>query len=144
MNQAAFRSASSFFLVTFSTAFLFTLGARLTGWFTRSPAIPAEQTQALGIAIMIAVVCLAVGAGIRRLSAGELQSALLGASAILLSTPLAIAVLTGDWQLSTAAVSGMGLLTLGLGWLVALTRRHLPDFDPIIVEEPRAREPSDG
>jgi hypothetical protein len=72
---------------------------------------------------MIAVVCLAVGAGIRRLSAGELQSALLGASAILLSTPLAIAVLTGDWQLSTAAVSSMGLLTLVLGWVVALARR---------------------
>ncbi|MGV9006516.1 MAG: hypothetical protein ACOH1H_07235 [Brevundimonas sp.] len=123
MNKAAFRSASSFFLVTFSTAFLFTLGARMTGWFTRAPVIPAEQTQALGISIMIAVVCLAVGAGIRRLSAGELQSALLGASAILLSTPLAIAVLTGDWQLSTAAVSSMGLLTLVLGWVVALARR---------------------
>ena len=122
MNKAAIRSASSFFLVTFSTAFLFTLGARMTGWFTRAPVIPAEQTQSLGIAIMIAVVCLAVGAGIRRLSAGELQSALLGASAILLSTPLAIAVLTGDWQLSTAAVSGMGLLTLVLGWVVALAR----------------------
>ncbi|WP_339929454.1 hypothetical protein [uncultured Brevundimonas sp.] len=122
MNKAAVRSASSFFLVTFSTAFLFTLGARMTGWFTRAPVIPAEQTQSLGIAIMIAVVCLAVGAGIRRLSAGELQSALLGASAILLSTPLAIAVLTGDWQLSTAAVSSMGLLTLVLGWVVALAR----------------------
>ena len=122
MNKAAIRSASSFFLVTFSTAFLFTLGARMTGWFTRAPVIPAEQTQSLGIAIMIAVVCLAVGAGIRRLSAGELQSALLGASAILLSTPLAIAVLTGDWQLSTAAVSSMGLLTLALGWVVALAR----------------------
>ena len=122
MNKTAIRSASSFFLVTFSTAFLFTLGARMTGWFTRAPVIPAEQTQSLGIAIMIAVVCLAVGAGIRRLSAGELQSALLGASAILLSTPLALAVLTGDWQLSTAAVSGMGLLTLVLGWVVALAR----------------------
>ena len=42
MNKAAFRSASSFFLVTFSTAFLFTLGARMTGWFTRAPVIPAE------------------------------------------------------------------------------------------------------
>ena len=131
MNTTAFRSASSFFLVTFSTAFLFTLGARLTGWFTRSPVIPPEQTQALGIAIMIAVVCLAVGAGIRRLSAGELQSALLGASAILLSTPLAIAMLTGDWQLSTAAVSSMGLLTLALGWVVALTRRGKPQDEDL-------------
>jgi len=130
MNRQALRSASAFFLVTFSTAFLFTLGARLTGWFTRAPEVPAAQMQALGVAIMVAVVCLAVGAGIRRLSAAELQSALLGASAVLLSTPLAIAVLTGDWQISTAAVSGMGVLTLGLGWLVALTRRNHPQEDP--------------
>jgi len=126
MTRTAIRSASSFFLVTFSTAFLFTLGARLTGWFTRAPEIPQGQLQTLGVSIMIAVVCLAVGAGIRRLSAGELQSALLGASAVLLSTPLAIAVLTGDWEISTAAVSGMGLLTLALGWLVALTRKITP------------------
>jgi hypothetical protein len=72
---------------------------------------------------MIAVICLAVGASIRRLSAAELQSALLGASAILLSTPLALAVLTGDWQLSTAAVSGMGVVTLAVGWFVAITRK---------------------
>jgi hypothetical protein len=123
MNRVAIRSASSFFLVTFSTAFLFTLGARLTGWFTRAPEIAPGQLQMLGLAIMVAVVCLAVGAGIRRLTPGELQSALLGASAVLLSTPLAIAVLTGDWQFSTAAVSGMGVLTLALGWLVALTRK---------------------
>lgn len=124
MTRSAVRSAASFFLVTFSTAFLFTLGARLTGWFTRAPEVAPEQLQALGVAIMVAVVCLAVGAGIRRLSAGELQSALLGASAVLLSTPLAIAVLTGDWEISTAAVSGMGVLMLALGWLVALTRRR--------------------
>ena len=129
MNRAAIRSASSFFLVTFSTAFLFTLGARLTGWFTRAPDVSPSQMQALGVAIMIAVVCLAIGAGIRRLSAGELQSALLGASAVLLSTPLAIAVLTGNWELSSAAVSGMGLLTLALGWLVALTRKRVGPHD---------------
>ncbi|MFN7232482.1 MAG: hypothetical protein ACK5U9_11800 [Brevundimonas sp.] len=124
MTRSAARSAAAFFLVTFSTAFLFTLGARLTGWFTRAPEVAPEQLQALGVAIMVAVVGLAVGAGIRRLSAGELQSALLGAAAVLLSTPLAIAVLTGDWEISTAAVSGMGVLTLALGWLVALTRRR--------------------
>ena len=124
MTRSAARSAAAFFLVTFSTAFLFTLGARLTGWFTRAPEVAPEQLQALGVAIMVAVVCLAVGAGIRRLSAGELQSALLEAAAVLLSTPLAIAVLTGDWEISTAAVSGMGVLTLALGWLVALTRRR--------------------
>jgi len=123
LNRTAIRSSSSFFLVTFSTAFLFTLGARLTGWFTRAPEVEPAQLQSLGVAIMVAVVCLAVGAGIRRLSAGELQSALLGASAVLLSTPLALAVLTGNWELSTAAVSSMGVLTLALGWLVALTRK---------------------
>jgi hypothetical protein len=85
--------------------------------------VEPAQLQSLGVAIMVAVVCLAVGAGIRRLSAGELQSALLGASAVLLSTPLALAVLTGNWELSTAAVSSMGVLTLALGWLVALTRK---------------------
>ena len=124
MATTAFRSAASFFLVTFSTAFLFILGARLTGWFTRAPVVPDEDTQTLGLAIMIAVVCLAVGAGIRRLTASELQSALLGASAILLSTPLAQAVLTNEWRISTAAVSGMGLLTLALGVLVAFSRRE--------------------
>lgn len=131
MNRNAIRSASSFFLVTFSTAFLFTLGARLTGWFTRAPEVAPGQLQALGVAIMVAVVCLAVGAGIRRLTPGELQSALLGASAVLLSTPLAIAVLTGDWQFSTAAVSGMGVLTLALGWLVALTRKGKPQDEDL-------------
>ena len=131
MNRNAIRSASSFFLVTFSTAFLFTLGARLTGWFTRSPEIAPGQLQALGVAIMVAVVALAVGAGIRRLTPGELQSALLGAAAVLLSTPLAIATLTGDWQLSTAAVSGMGILTLALGWLVALTRKNRPQDEDL-------------
>ncbi|NBB52462.1 hypothetical protein GVN24_29705 [Rhizobium sp. CRIBSB] len=131
MNRHAIRSASSFFLVTFSTAFLFTLGARLTGWFTRAPEIAPSQLQALGVAIMVAVVALAVGAGIRRLTPGELQSALLGAAAVLLSTPLAIATLTGDWQLSTAAVSGMGILTLALGWLVALTRKGKPQDEDL-------------
>lgn len=136
MKHSALRSASSFFLVTFSTAFLFTLGARLTGWFTRAPDVPPAQQQTLGVAIMIAVVCLAIGAGIRRLTASELQSALLGASAVLLSTPLALAVLTGKWELSTAAVSSMGVLTLGLGWLVAMARGSRALTAPAEDEEP--------
>ena len=45
LNRTAIRSASSFFLVTFSTAFLFTLGARLTGWFTRPPEVEPAQLQ---------------------------------------------------------------------------------------------------
>ena len=41
-----------------------------------------------------------------------------------------LAVLTGNWELSTAAVSGMGVLTLALGWVVALTRKtRLHDED---------------
>jgi hypothetical protein len=75
---------------------------------------------------MVAVVCLAIGAGIRRMNRAELQSALLGASAVLMSTPLAQAVLNDQWGFSTAAVSGLGLITLALGILVALGRRE-PD-----------------
>jgi hypothetical protein len=129
MSGTNFRSAASFFLVTFSTAFLFTLGARMTGWFTRAADFSTIDTTTLGVAIMVAVVCLAIGAGIRRMTASELQSALLGASAILLSTPIAQAVLTSEWKFSTAAVSGMGLLTLALGVLVALGRRDLKTAD---------------
>ncbi len=117
------RSAAAFFLIAFSTAFLFAIGVRLTGWFTRAPVIMPKDFTALGIGIMVAVVCLAVGAGIRRMSASELQSALLGASAILLSTPIAQAVLTNDWSFSTAAVSGLGIVTLILGVIVAFSRR---------------------
>src|SRR5215469_6804670 len=113
------RSASAFFLIAFSTAFLFSLGVRLTGWFTRAPAIAPQDLTTLGLAIMTACVCLVVGAGLRRMTSSELQSALLGASAILLSTPLATDVLTNQWQISTAVVSGLGLLTLALGILVA-------------------------
>jgi len=118
------RSAAAFFLIAFSTAFLFSIGVRLTGWFTRLPAIEPADMKTLGVAIMVAVTCLAIGAGLRRMSAQELQSALLGASAILLSTPLAQAVLTNEWAFSTAAVSGLGLVTLALGVIVAFSRRR--------------------
>jgi hypothetical protein len=116
------RSAAAFFLIAFSTAFLFAIGVHLTGWFTHEPSVEPQNLTELGIAIMVAVICLAVGAGLRRMSASELQSALLGASAILLSTPIATAVLTSHWALSTAAVGGLGLLVLTLGVLVAFGR----------------------
>lgn len=121
------QSAAAFFLIAFSTAFLFSIGVSLTGWFTHAPAIPPKSLTVLGGAIMVAVVCLAIGAGLRRMSRGELQSALLGASAVLMSTPLAQAVLNDQWGFSTAAVSGLGLITLALGVLVALGRRAEPE-----------------
>ena len=117
------QSAAAFFLIAFSTAFLFSIGVSLTGWFTHAPAIPPRSLTVLGGAIMVAVVCLAIGAGLRRMSRAELQSALLGASAVLMSTPLAQAVLTDEWGFSTAAVSGLGIITLALGILVAFGRR---------------------
>ena len=85
LRRPTFRSATAFFLVTFSTAFLMTIGMRLTGWFTRAPVISVEQNKGLGIAIMIAVMTLAIGAGLRRMEVAELRSALLGAASVLLA-----------------------------------------------------------
>ncbi|MDI7774456.1 hypothetical protein [Asticcacaulis sp. EMRT-3] len=118
----AVRSAVAFFLMTFSTAYLFTIGVKLTGGFTRSPDIPAAGLQQTGLSIIIGVAILIVGAALRRLTAAEMQSALLGASAVLLATPVAAAVLSNDWGLSTAVVSGFGLLTLVFGLLIAFMR----------------------
>ncbi|HWE45392.1 MAG TPA: hypothetical protein VG407_05135 [Caulobacteraceae bacterium] len=117
------RSAGAFFLIALSTAFLFSIGVRLTGWFTRAPVVPPQDLTVLGLSIMVAVICLVVGAGLRRMSASELQSALLGASAVLLATPLATDVIKGEFTVSTAIVSGLGLLLLALGILVAFGRR---------------------
>ncbi len=125
----AVRSAVSFFLVSFSTAYLFTIGAKLTGWFTRTPEIPAAGMQSTGISIIVGVVFLVVGAGLRRLTAAEMQSALLGASAVLLAAPVAEAVLTNSWGISTAVVSGLGVLTLVAGLLVAFTRKSESNAD---------------
>jgi hypothetical protein len=118
------QSAAAFFLIAFSTAFLFAIGVNLTGWFRHAPIVPKDLTV-LGGAIIIAVLCLVLGAGLRRMSRAELQSALLGASAVLMSTPLAHAVLNDEWGFSTAAVSGLGLLTLALGIGVAFGRRDV-------------------
>ena len=67
LRRPTFRSATSFFLVAFSTAFLMTIGMRLTGWFTKAPVISADQNKSLGVAIMVSVIMLAVGASIRRM-----------------------------------------------------------------------------
>jgi len=125
----ALRSAIAFFLMTFSTAYLFTIGVRLTGGFTRAPEVPAQGLQSVGLSIIIGVAILIVGAGIRRLTAAEMQSALLGAAAVLLATPVATAVLTATWNMSTAVVSGFGFLTLLFGLLIAFIRKSESNAD---------------
>ena len=115
----ALRSAAAFFLVTFSTAFLMTIGIRLTGWFSHAPVITPEAGEGLGIAIMIGVVTLAVGAALRRLEPVEIRSALLGAASVLLAIPLSLAALTHTWEASTFVISGFGVLALAAGLLVA-------------------------
>jgi hypothetical protein len=115
----ALRSAAAFFLVTFSTAFLMTIGIRLTGWFSHAPVITPEAGEGLGIAIMIGVVTLAVGAALRRLEPVEIRSALLGAASVLLAIPLSLAALTHTWEASTFVISGFGILALAAGLLVA-------------------------
>ncbi len=122
-RSQALRSAAAFFLVTFSTAFLMTIGIRLTGWFSHAPSIPPEATEGLGIAIMVGVVTLAVGAALRRLEAIEIRSALLGAASVLLAIPLSLAALTRVIETSTFLISGFGILLLAGGLLVANSLR---------------------
>ena len=121
MFRAPFRSAAAFFFVTFSTAFLMTLGMRMTGWFTRLPVTSPQQNQSLGIAIMVAVMTLAVGAGLRRMEPIELRSALLGAASVLLALPLSQAAISQQWNIATTIVSGLGIIALIAGGLVALS-----------------------
>lgn len=123
-RRQALRSAAAFFLVTFSAAFLMTIGIRLTGWFTHPPEISPRVTEGLGVAIMLGVVTLAVGAALRRLEAIEIRSALLGAASVLLSIPLSLAALTQTVDTSTFVISGFGLLLLGFGLLVANSLRE--------------------
>jgi len=123
-TSLALRSAIAFFLVTFSTAFLMTIGIRLTGWFTHAPNVTAQAQEGLGIAIMVGVVILAVGAAVRRLEALEIRSALLGAASVLLSIPLSQAAILGVFDTSTWVISGFGLVLLGGGLLVAYGLRE--------------------
>jgi hypothetical protein len=121
LRRPTFRSATAFFLVTFSTAFLMTIGMRLTGWFTRAPIITVEQNKGLGIAIMIAVMTLAVGAGLRRMEVAELRSALLGAASVLLALPLSQAAISQSWSVATTIISVLGAVLLSAGLLVSLS-----------------------
>ncbi len=121
LRRPTFRSATAFFLVTFSTAFLMTIGMRLTGWFTRAPIISVEQNKGLGIAIMIAVMTLAVGAGLRRMEVAELRSALLGAASVLLALPLSQAAISQSWDVATTIITLLGAVLLIAGLLVSLS-----------------------
>lgn len=122
LRRPTFRSATAFFLVTFSTAFLMTLGMRLTGWFTKAPEFTnVSLNRSLGIAIMLAVITLGVGASIRRMDAAELRSALLGAASVLLALPLSEAAIAQQWNVATSIISGLGLVLLAAGVLVSLT-----------------------
>jgi len=121
LRRPTFRSATAFFLVTFSTAFLMTIGMRLTGWFTRAPIISVEQNKGLGIAIMIAVMTLAIGAGLRRMEVAELRSALLGAASVLLALPLSQAAISQSWDVATTIITLLGAVLLVAGLLVSLS-----------------------
>jgi len=121
LRRPTFRSATAFFLVTFSTAFLMTIGMRLTGWFTRAPEISTEHNKGLGIAIMIAVMTLAIGAGLRRMEIAELRSALLGAASVLLALPLSQAAISQSWDVATTIITLLGVVLLMAGLLVSLS-----------------------
>jgi hypothetical protein len=121
MFRQPIRSAAAFFFVTFSTAFLMTIGMRLTGWFSRLPVTTPQQNLSLGICIMVAVMTLAIGAFLRRMSAIELRSALLGAASVLLALPLSEAAITQQWNLATTIISGLGLIALTAGLLVSIS-----------------------
>jgi hypothetical protein len=121
LRRPTFRSATSFFLVAFSTAFLMTIGMRLTGWFTKAPVISADQNKSLGIAIMISVIMLAVGASIRRMEVAELRSALLGAASVLLALPLSQAAISQSWDVATTIITLLGVVLLIAGLLVSLS-----------------------
>jgi uncharacterized membrane protein len=120
MLNTPFRSAISFFLLTFSTAFLMTVGMRMTGWFTRAPQITIQENMVLGVCIMVAVTSIAIGAFLHRMEMIELRSALLGAASVLLALPLSEAAINQTWSLGTTIVTALGFISLGIGLLVSV------------------------
>jgi hypothetical protein len=121
LRRPTFRSATAFFLVSFSAAFLMSIGMRLTGWFTKAPVITADQNRALGVAIMISVITLAIGASIRRMTVAELRSALLGAASVLLALPLSQAAISQSWSVATTIITLLGVVLLMAGLIVSLS-----------------------
>ncbi len=126
-RRSAVRSAIAFFLMTFSTAFLATIGARLTGWFTQPLDLAKVHPEELGVTIMVGVITLAVGAGVRRLDAGELRSALLGAASVLLAIPTSALAILHIWPVSWTIISVLGLVLLAAGFLVAASTRSVTE-----------------
>jgi hypothetical protein len=127
MKRTALRSAIAFFLVTFSTAFLATIGARLTGWFTSPLDLSKVHVEELGVTIMAGVIVLAVGAGVRRLDAAELRSALLGAASVLLAIPTSSVAILHVWPTYWTIITVLGVVLLGCGFLVAATNSAARD-----------------
>ena len=121
LRRPTFRSATAFFLVSFSAAFLMSIGMRLTGWFTKAPVITPDQNRALGVAIMISVITLAIGASIRRMTVAELRSALLGAASVLLALPLSQAAISQSWSVATTIITLLGVVLLMAGLIVSLS-----------------------
>ncbi len=127
MKRTALRSAIAFFLVTFSTAFLTTIGARLTGWFTQPLDLTKIHAEELGVAIMAGVIVLAVGASVRRLDRSELRSALLGAASVLLAIPTSAVAILHIWPDYWTIITILGVVMLVGGFVVAATaHRHDP------------------
>jgi hypothetical protein len=126
MLRTPFRSAISFFLLTFSTAFLMTVGMRMTGWFTRAPQITIQENMVLGVCIMLAVTSLAIGAFLHRMELVELRSALLGAASVLLALPLSEAAINQTWSLGTTIVTALGFISLCIGLLVSVGLNIVP------------------
>jgi hypothetical protein len=119
------RSALAFFLVTFSTAFLATIGARLTGWFTQPLDLTKIHAEALGVTIMVGVIVLAVGAAVRRLELHELRSAFLGAASVLLAIPTSAVAILHVWPVSWTIISVLGIVLLAAGFIVAANTKPL-------------------
>ena len=127
MNRSALRAAIAFFLVTFSTAFLASIGARLTGWFTQPLDLTQVHAEELGVTIMAGVIILAVGAGVRRMEIAELRSALLGAASVLLAIPTSAVAILHIWPVSWTIISVLGLVLLAGGFLVAFGSKPAPN-----------------
>lgn len=121
MKRTALRSAIAFFLVTFSTAFLATIGARLTGWFTQPLDLTKIHAEELGVTIMVGVIILAIGASVRRLDAAELRSAMLGAASVLLAIPTSSVAILHVWPQYWTIITILGLVLLVGGFVVAGT-----------------------
>ena len=119
MKRTALRSAIAFFLVTFSTAFLATIGARLTGWFTQPLDLTKIHAEELGATIMAGVIILAVGASVRRLDRAELRSALLGAASVLLAIPASSVAIFHDWPTYWTVITILSPVLLIGGFIVA-------------------------